>query len=170
MAPKPAQHDPILTVARGDLAARLKPLVRTALRRLAEMATLEHDWDSYGADPPSAVAVTTASSFLLHVVEQLGELAGERVKPFAVAPFDGGVQLEWRGSQAEVEIDVDSAGELSYVYVDKGLAERHFEEGDGVDWPTAIDLVARVLASASASAAGRGHLRAHCSGGPHAAG
>lgn len=128
----------------------MERLIRPSLRRLAEMATLERDWDSYGADPPSAVAVTTATGFILHVVEQLGELAGERVKPFAVAPFDGGVQLEWRGSQAEVEIDVDSAGELSYLYVDKGLAERHFEEGNGVDWPTAIDLVTQVIAPASA--------------------
>ena len=60
-------------------------------------------------------------------------------------PFDGGVQIEWREAHAEVEIDVDADGVLSYLYVDKASTERRFEEGEGVDWRAAIDLVTRVL-------------------------
>ena len=77
--------------------------------RLEEMAALPQGWDSYGANPTSPTAVATARDLVLLVGGQFSMLAGDRVRPFAVAPFDGGVQVEWRGAHAEVEIDVDAA-------------------------------------------------------------
>ena len=141
-----AVHDELFLASSNTATdVRLERLLQPTFHRLAEMAALPQGWDSYDADPPSPVALATARGLLLHVVRRLGARAGDRVKPFAVAPFDGGVQLEWRATHAEIEIDVDAEGDLSYLYVDNGSAERRFEEGEGLDWRAAIDLVAKVL-------------------------
>jgi hypothetical protein len=145
MATRPI-HDQRLPISSGTpVNDRLEELLQPTLHRLEEMAALPQGWDSYGADPPSPAAVATARDLVLLVGGQLGTLAGDRVKPFAVVPFDGGVQLEWRGAHAEVEIDVEAAGEMSYLYVDKSPGGRRFEEGKIDGWRAAIDLASRVI-------------------------
>ena len=145
MATRSLHDELLLASANAAVNDRQQRLLQPTLHRLAEMAALPQGWDSYGAEPPSSVAITTARDLVLRVVEQFGRQAGDRVKPFAVAPFDGGIQLEWREAHAEVEIDVDADGAMSYLYVDKGSAERCFEEGEVDGWRAAIDLVEQVL-------------------------
>jgi hypothetical protein len=145
MATRPLHNELPLASAGAAVNDRLERLLQPTFHRLTELATLPQGWDSYGADPPSPIAIATARGLVRRVAEQLGAPAGDRVKPFAVAPFDGGVQLEWRAARAEVEIDVNADGEISYLYVDKGSAERRFEEGEFDGWRAAIDLVVRVL-------------------------
>ncbi|MGI8550124.1 MAG: hypothetical protein ACR2PL_04885 [Dehalococcoidia bacterium] len=145
MATRPL-HDELLLASAGAMVNdRLERLLQPTFHRLVEMVALPQGWDSYGADPPSPAAIATARGVVLRVAEQLGTVAGDRVKPFAVAPFDSGVQLEWREAHAEVEIDVDADGKMSYLYVAKDSAERRFEEGDLDGWRAAIDLIAQVL-------------------------
>jgi hypothetical protein len=145
MATRPLHDELLLSSAGAVVNDRLERLLQPTFHRLVEMAALPRGWDSYGADSPSPAAIATAGGVIRRVAEQLGAPAGDRVKPFAVAPFDGGVQLEWREAHAEVEIDVNADGEMSYLYVDKGLAERRFEEGELDGWRAAIDLIAQVL-------------------------
>jgi len=145
VATRPIHDDLLLASSAMVVNDRLERLLQPTLHRLAEMAVLPQGWDSYGADPPSSAAIATAHGLVLRVIEQLGAPAGDRVKPFAVAPFEGGVQVEWREAHAEVEIDVDADGALSYLYVDKDLAERRFEEGELDGWRAAIELIAQVL-------------------------
>jgi len=126
--------------------ASVAPFVQPALCRLAQLAALPTDWDSYGAAPPSLLAVSTARELLLAVDEQFGHAVGERVQPYAVAPIaGGGIQLEWRGPRAEIEVEIDSAGQLGYLVVAKQGGERTFEERDNLVRAEVVTAVARVL-------------------------
>jgi hypothetical protein len=127
---------------RAEAEASLEP----TLDRLARLAELGSDWDSYGGAPPSGQALATARELLFAVAERCGELVGERVRPYAVAPIaDGGVQLEWRGAHRELELEIGPGGDVGYLLVERHGGERQFEEGDDLSWPKALDLVARVL-------------------------
>ncbi len=74
----------------------LEGWIQEELVRLDDIAKLGSDWDSYGADPPSPLAIDMASKFLRIVDEKLGRLALEQSRPQIVAPRpDGGIQIEW---------------------------------------------------------------------------
>lgn len=62
--------------------------------RLKELATLEADWDSYGADPPSADALGRARSFLFVSAFHLAYPA--KVNPSVI----GGVGVTYRTGSA----------------------------------------------------------------------
>jgi hypothetical protein len=66
--------------------------------------------------------------------------------PYAVAPVsDGGVQLEWRSSPLEIEVEVGPLGELGYLLIDGRVAERRFEEQGNVPTQPVLDLVTLLL-------------------------
>src|SRR5262249_25344540 len=64
----------LVTESREPLGS--DPSLATACQRLAELASLEPDWDSYGADPPTALAVTTARSLLEDVAQRAAARIG----------------------------------------------------------------------------------------------
>ncbi len=129
-----------------NLDASTGSAIQPALQRVARLADLQPDWDSYGADPPSARAVTGAHDVLVAVNEQFAATRGEGVLPFTIAPLnDGGLQLEWRGPLAEIEVDIDPTGHLGYLFVDKSGAERAFVEQDEAAWPDVLAKIALTL-------------------------
>ena len=92
-----------------------------ALTKLAELATLVSDWDSYGARAISPTAIETATDVLwMSTVYSAGrfgtELPGADVVPVA----DGGVQLEWSTEDSLLEIEIGPAGRASYLLAIKG--------------------------------------------------
>ncbi len=126
--------------------ASVAPCVQPMLRRLAQLAALPTDWDSYGAAPPSLLALSTARELLLAVDEQFGHVVGERVQPYAVAPIaDGGIHLEWRGPRAEIEVEIDLMGQQGYLVVAEQGGERTFEEKDNPVGAEVAAAVAKVL-------------------------
>jgi len=98
---------------------------RLAFARVAELQTLEANWDSYGAQPISALATSAARSLLFWIAASDQQELSNKV-PFFIAPLaNGGVQLEWRedGLQLEVEVEPNS-GAYSYLLTDdKGFAQ-----------------------------------------------
>lgn len=126
--------------------------MQPALQRVTRLADLQPDWDSYGADPPSAQAVAGAHDVLMAVNEQFAATRGESVLPFAIAPLnDGGLQLEWRGPLAEIEVDIDPTGHLGYLFVDKSGAERAFVEQDEAACPDVLAKIALTFSPAKRS-------------------
>ena len=131
--------------AQGQVAAA-RSFLRPAMDRLARLAELSTDWDSYGAAPPSSRAIAMARDLLSAVDARFGHTIGERVRPYAVAPIaDGGIQLEWRGPYAEIEVEIDPAGQQGYLFIDKQGIERTFEEQDNLAQSEVVDAVAKVL-------------------------
>lgn len=93
-----------------------RPSFRTAREALDELAQLRQDWDSYGASPPTAAAISAAHGLLSSVAEQYAETSDEWVLPWATAPLaDGGVQFEWRGPGGAIEVEVTPQGRFNYL-------------------------------------------------------
>ena len=118
-----------------------------AYARLGELAKLEANWDSYGADPPTTQAIAVASGLLNLLAERLADSVGERIRPWFIAPVaNGGVQLEWRGPDRAVEIEIGPGGVIGYL-VEEGCAPRvRLAEDDDISLEEALGPIARVIA------------------------
>lgn len=83
---------------------------------LDELARLSADWDSYGAAPPTTVAISTAHGLLTNVAERYVEPTDEDALPWVTTPLaNGGVQFEWRGSGGAIEVEIGPDGALAYL-------------------------------------------------------
>lgn len=116
-----------------------------SLERLAEIAQLAPDWDSYGAAPPSAHAIARSAAFLVKLhssfVEHLGKYSG----PSHIAPLaDGGIQLEWSGPQAELDVQITPEGTFGYLLTRAWGTEQTYEEADEVPESKIIQLIVDV--------------------------
>ena len=72
--------------------------------------------------------------------------AGDAVKPITVAPLDdGGVQLEWRGTGGDIEIEISPDGRLDCLLVlGTGPDRRFVQPGDATE-AEVLRRIARVL-------------------------
>lgn len=130
----------------GDVLSKSESLLKPALDRLSRLAKLPADWDSYGGDPPTRRSISTAYGLLFEVVDSIGRTAGQAGIPFAIVPLAyGGVQMEWRGPSAEVEIEIGPEGDFGYLCIDKRGPERIFREKDGATRHEILDLIAQTL-------------------------
>lgn len=104
--------------ALGQRARPASPGIREAVDELLNLAALEGDWDSYGGQPPTPRALRGARKLLLGVDNLFFASAQDRIRPFAVVPLaNGGVQIEWRTNQQDVEVEINPRGVLSYLTV-----------------------------------------------------
>lgn len=115
-------------IAGGPPQPWIGPL-RPAFDRLVEIAKLGEDWDTYGGIPPTSVAIASTSQLILAVADRLAYDVAEAVAPYSVMPFpDGGVQVTWRRTSSELQIDVSPTGDLGYLRIDgEGEARKTFE-------------------------------------------
>jgi hypothetical protein len=91
-------------------------LLHQAQETLDEIARLEDNWDSYGAQRPTAAAISAAHVLLGRLWDELGPRVNDHAVPWAVAPLaDGGVQCEWRGATSIIEVEIDSTGTMRYL-------------------------------------------------------
>lgn len=121
-------------------------VMEPVLERLAELQALEQDWDTYGALPLTPIALSRADVMMRAVLELYGGALGERVAPYTIMPIvDGGIALEWRGSNADINLDIGPSGALSYLLIERGEEGRTFEEKYDVSDQHALDLVRRVI-------------------------
>lgn len=119
--------------------------------RMSDFATLGPDWDSYGAAPISSVARKTARDLLVTLVNvALADhpaLSVEELKPYFVAPIPfGGVQLEWRHDQIEIEVEARPDGSLGYLVIDRRSATSGYHEQPNVTMREVVDRVIAVMA------------------------
>ncbi len=121
-------------------------MVQPSLDRLAQLAKLDQDWDSYGGVPPSAQAIDKARQVMLAVAKRFADEVGERARPYGVAPLaDGCVQLTWRGPVDELEVEIGPRDGIGYLMIKGRGNTETFEEGEGISTSETLDLVGRVL-------------------------
>jgi hypothetical protein len=114
--------------------------------QLNDIAKLGQDWDSYGADPPSPLAITMASELLCIVNKNFGRLAYEQSQPQVVAPrADGGIQIEWGARPVTVAVHTDHSGSLGYLYVDRQGDILTYEEVPSASWDEVLRVIAKVV-------------------------
>lgn len=110
---------------------------------LQQFESLEPNWDSYGGEPISPVAIRRAHSFLDVVDRELAARHGERIRPFHVSPVgDGGVQLEWRGRGGELEVEIGPDGSHAALLVTKRDGHEACTEVSGY---TRVEIISTFL-------------------------
>jgi hypothetical protein len=130
------------------LTPQFKDDLASVHERISGFAALEPDWDSYGAERPSASAIRTARQVLDDLVILYARQFGDKVLPFWASPLpSGGVQLEWRASTAELEVEIDSKGRLAFLLQKGQGADAEFKEGDDVSLQDVASLLGQVLTS-----------------------
>ena len=83
------------------------------IERLGEFLTFEKDWNSYGADPITPEAVTSALRVIALVTQEYGGKHKDRCFPYFVCPTPrGGVQLEWASAAYYLEVEIQEDGTL----------------------------------------------------------
>lgn len=101
----------------SESTERLKLISRDAVTILKEFASLEDDWDSYGAKKITISAIARAISFFINVVSQKGSLP----QPFISPSPCGGIDFEWQTclSILNHRIPADPDGFHVYAIKDK---------------------------------------------------
>lgn len=113
----------------------LRPCFWEAFVRLNGFRRLLPNWDSYDAVEISHEAIAVAQDLLYQAQEDFypsleEEGKEDMLKPIAVVPLgDGGVQLEWGGSAAEIEVEISPIGEFAFLLLRGRGAKRTYEEG-----------------------------------------
>jgi hypothetical protein len=131
-----------LDQAKAQSTLSLQP----TFRRIVELATLPPDWDSYGAEPLTARAIAGASLLITAVAEEQERTTGERRAPWTTAPIaDGGLQVEWVGQGARIEVQVAPDGTLGYLIQRGDGEDARYQEADNVPFGTVLDRVGDLL-------------------------
>jgi len=94
--------------------------------QLRELSRLERNWNSYGADPIAASAISHAAN-LIAVMAERGS-----TEPWVVPLPDGGVQVEWQGGAGRLDVEVAPDGALAYLLMHTVHGEERFEERHAV--------------------------------------
>ena len=99
----------------------LSPNQAEAMRTLGELANLPQNWDGYGSPPPTRAALRLVMDVLLCIDDR--SLPSARVVPVS----SGGIQLEWRVSPRELQLEISGDGSAQYLQLENGLPLREEE-------------------------------------------
>lgn len=92
---------------------------------ILRLGNLQQDWDSYGSPPPGSQLIELA----IRVVRSIpfDDLATPRVVPVA----GGGIQIEWRVGQRELELTILPDRSVEFLKIERGepCEESVFDEG-----------------------------------------
>jgi len=90
--------------------------VDVTLHRIADLAYLKDNWDSYGSPPPSGSAMHAAVSMLA----KIGDIDRFLPAPHVMPVSGGGVAVEWSGGERELEVEFLPDGEAEFLTVVHG--------------------------------------------------
>jgi hypothetical protein len=123
------------------LPIRVVDYLEPAFARLDEVAGLDRDWDSYGADPISSTAVKVARGILILSADHVGRSFEPAIRPHVAPLADGGIQIEWSTGKRAIEVEIQADGTLGYLYVERIDGTERYDERDGVS----VDDILRLL-------------------------
>lgn len=120
--------------------------VAAALKQLERIEALGPDWDSYGSEAPDHMAVARAHRLIWELYMWSLGARNCPVVPYAVVPLSGGgVQVEWRGRAAAIEVEISPEGAFGYLLARGTEPSREFEERDNVTESQILELVRSVI-------------------------
>ncbi len=120
--------------------------VAAALKRLLTIEALGPNWDSYGSDAPHHMAVARAHRLIWELY--MWSLGARHcpIVPYSVVPLSGGgVQVEWRGCDAVIEVEIGPEGAFGYLLSKGTEPSREFEERDNVAESQIVEMVRSVI-------------------------
>jgi hypothetical protein len=91
---------------------------RQASGRAESLRRLEHGWDTYQARSPEKRSLEFALQFLRDSIGVLLDYGIEVPTPFLVPTPTGGVQLEWKVMDRELELEIPKPSQFEFLAVD----------------------------------------------------
>lgn len=129
-----------------DGTIQVNDLMRGTLNRLANLTNLGTNWDGEGARPVSVFTLANAIGLFPDIVCEFYREVERAVCPYDVAPMtDGGIVLEWRGEGGTLELEVHQGRKFSYLLIEDGGDEKHFEESENISRREIIPLLSRIF-------------------------
>jgi hypothetical protein len=114
--------------------------------QIESLRDLPIGWDTYDAERITDQAICVAKHVTSEIISRVGRYMGSKAKPFDVAPLaDGGLDVEWRGMDARVEIDFGPDGEIGFLLKRREGDAWRYEEDDDIDIDRATHLVIRTI-------------------------
>ena len=128
-----------------QLKASFHPPIREVVERLRTLAALGPDWDSYGGDPPSRMALEVAENLVSEVGAWFGDLPGFADTLDIMPSPDGGVLLIWSDGKHTTQVRVLADGHLDTLLIDEADSGPRYQEHHDVPRPQALRAMARVF-------------------------
>lgn len=130
---------------KADKPEKAGALPQEILDRLAHLAILPANWDSYGGSPINPKAVEKAKTILLEALA----MGGEGIPlPFIAPSPDGGLELEWTtssGKELMLEIPPEE-GPVAFLLVEPTVSgEEEETEGTLGESYTLDEVIRRLL-------------------------
>lgn len=120
--------------------------LKLARATVISISSFEDDWDSYGGLRPTAVAIGQAIAVLDRLDAVEFERTGDALAPWATAPLaDGGVQFEWRKSNAAIEVEIAPDGDLIYLVEESEQTVRRTPRGETAPLDEVIEQIRSVV-------------------------
>jgi len=105
--------------------------------RIAALADLNENWDSYGGHAISGSSITAAR----HLIDHLAWFIGVQAPAVSGTP-DGGVGFSWDDGDWSLDAEIVSSGRIKYVYLDEEDSSNDLE-ATTVDGNELLELLAR---------------------------
>ena len=119
------------------------------MQLLAELEHLGRNWDGYGAEPVTILAISRARELIRMAASRCGQLVGAAIRPDGVSPLvDGGVQVEWSGSRSRIEVEVGPGGDLRCILDHGRDASPRITEVEHASLEDALQMILRMIAPA----------------------
>lgn len=96
---------------------------RTTVERLADIAKLGPNWNSYGAVPVHPATIGFVSSFVRDMAAVLADYDIELPVPFVTPTPYGGIQLEWAANERELELEIPTPKRYHFLRTFAGIEE-----------------------------------------------
>lgn len=126
----------------------LEVFIEPAVERISEMTRLPSGWDGEDALPPTGPAVAGACHVIVAVAERSRRAGRQTVAPWTSAPIaDGGLQVEWLGSGARIEVQVGPDERFGYLLKRGNGAAARYDEADDVDFEAIVEKITNLVAS-----------------------
>ncbi len=104
--------NPVNSVAIDAVVAALTPT-------FTELAQLEVDWDSYGAETISQSSLHAAKSLVQQVAACYSWLSLTDITPSVLPLGDGSVQVEWSGPKGRLDVEVVDEHEVNFLLMQR---------------------------------------------------
>jgi len=143
------QAEIVLDASQGSLYETPFELIKrlgTVLVRLHQFTELKANWDSYGAEPIANTAIITAHKLIAEAILHFPDAPGMAAVPYDIGPLPaGGVQVVWRGSRAELEVDISTEGRYGYLMIMNPGKNPTYEEGNSASLDTILAILSQTL-------------------------
>ena len=129
-----------------DDTTEMPPWLMDVLPRLAELAALQENWDSYGSPPPSPKLIGEALAIVQRAERLLGYSQASPMPTPSIVPLSGGgIQIEWQTPVQELELEFFEERCPAALAVNIATGASTEYTFDANDCNTVSTLLARVM-------------------------